>query len=383
MLIRTPHRALMAVVATFVVAAFSGCAGTSPTSPETTGPTAETAADSPQLAPAVPTVRYDTDCPTLFPASAAATALGSGSMTAKALERDAISPLTTFSTRQVGGLVCSWSNGEPRYIGDHEINPASKSLDLQILPDPDGKFSLLSMPQPDAADVQFGDGSSTGCAGATGICSANVTADGSWLQIQLAGLDVVPGATDADARAQATGLIHAVVDGIPAPKGDAPTAGVVDCTVALPFDDTLSALGVPQGQAAHGTGGNGQYEQSQAAAEYAGAQWCSQGYAQGDGRWVNTDILPGGAWVFQPGVAESSVAKGTEQVSVPGTATPDSYLACEAGIASCTLDMAVGNDWVRVWLSNQDRSSDIQAPSTEQDRSDLLALAAHVVENLS
>lgn len=368
------------MVAVLVVTMLAGCANVEPTSLATTeqpGPV-ETTAEPVHLA--VPVLKYDIDCPTLIPDGIAAATLGSGGIATRPLERDAISPMS-FTVRQVGGLECSWSNDEPEFSGGTtKLNPAHNSVDVRAIPDMEGKFARFSGVH-DAAEVQFGEGSSTGCVAVTGLCVVDVEAHGSWLEIRMVGLDLETSATDASALAKATPLVQSIVERIPEPKTPRSTTGTVDCSVALPIDDTLLGLGIPEGTAAHGFGGSGGYEISEASAEYAGAQWCSAGYTEGDGRWAKTDMLPSGAWVFRSREAATSVAYGAEPVSVPGTSTPQSYLACEAGKASCTLDMAVGGDWVRVWLSNRDPRFDV--PGTAQDQAELLALASHVLANLS
>jgi hypothetical protein len=287
-----------------------------------------------------------------------------------------------YAVDQIGGFVCSWRNSEPQHGEDGQVNSAYNSVEVHVIPDPDDKFSrygIAGAPQ-DRVEARFGARSHTGCVASTGFCGTDVEVSGSWLEIRMIGLDLEQGATDFDARAKATPLIQSMVDRMPEPKASDGAAGTVDCAVALPpVDQTLLQLGVPDGTTAHGYGGPGGYEQSEAAAEYAGSQWCSEGYLEGDGRWVRTEILPGGAWVFRQGEAALSVANGTEPVRIRGTSATTSYLACEVGRESpCTLDMAVGGDWVQVWLSKRN----YEAPTAEQDRAELLALAEHVIDNL-
>jgi hypothetical protein len=249
-----------------------------------------------------------------------------------------------------------------------------------LMPDPDARFA--DVPYQDAIEVQFGDGSATGCAG-TGVCSVDVSASGSWLRLEIIGLDVGAEATEAGALEQATPLIQAIIGGIPEPKPSSkPAIGTANCELAAPDQDILLALGITDGWKAIGRTGGGPYAVWEASRDYAGTHRCVAGPIPGDQPAIDTIILPGGAWVFLPGESETSVAKGTEPVSISGTSTPDSYLECTVGEKGiCRMHMAIGADWVSITLLNGDPFA--PAPTTEQDRADMLALASHVAANLT
>jgi hypothetical protein len=376
------YRVALVTAAAIAIAVLSGCASTLrvDSAPPTTG-AIDAAGDSKDDVPSVPAVKYDIDCATLISDEIATAALGAGDTAGRDVERGIITPLL-YAEDQIGGFTCLWRNGEPEHGVDGQINPAHNSVQVHVIPDPDNRFARYSRAgwPNDTADAEFGEGSSTGCVSATGFCGTDVEIRGSWLEIRMIGLDLEPDAMDSDALARATPLIQSMVDRMPEPHAPDQTIGAVDCTVALPSGEALLRLGIPNGTSSHGYGGSGGYEQSEASADYAGAQWCSAGYSEGDGRWVKIEILPGGAWVFRQEEAEQSVAAGgAERVRIAGTSTPASYLACEVGPESrCSLDMAVGDDWVQVWLSKRD----LDASTAEQDRAELLALAERVLQSL-
>lgn len=371
------------------VVGLAGCASAPQTDAVTTTdrpvPAIDTAAEPVDLVPPVPSVSYDIDCAGLVPADVVSTALGFGGIVPKEPNRDGRSLMSgtspwALTVRHVGGLECSWNNGEPDSGADGALNPAYDSLDVTLIPDPDARFA--DVPYQDAIDVQFGDGSATGCAG-TGVCSVDVAAAGSWLRVEIIGLDVELGATEADALEQATPLIQAIIDRIPEPKASSEAVtGTANCELAAPDEHVLLALDITGGWKAVGRTGGGPYALWEASRDYAGTHRCIAGHVPGDQRAIDTLILPGGAWVFRSGEMEKGVAMGMEPVTISGTSTPDSYLACTVGVEDvCRVDMAIGADWVSITLSDGDPFA--LPPTTEQDRADMLALASHVAANLS
>jgi len=387
---RTPSSRFSVVALTaLAVVGLTGCASAPQTDAVTTtdrpAPAIDTAAEPVDLAPPVPSVSYDIDCAGLVPADVVSTALGFDGIAAKEPDRDGRSPMYmtspwSLTVRHVGGLECSWSNDEPEVGADGVLNPAYESVDVILMPDSGGRFA--EVPYQDAIEVQFGDGSATGCAG-TGACSVDVAAAGSWLRVEIIGLDVGPGATEADALEQATPLIQAIIDGIPEPNPSSkPVTGTANCELAAPDEDILLALDITGGWKAVGRTGGGPYALWEASRDYAGTHRCIAGPIPGDQRAIDTKILPGGAWVFRPGEMEKGVAMGREPVTISGTSTPDSYLACTVGEEGvCTVDMAIGADWVSITLWNGDPFA--LPPTTEQDRADMLALASHIAANLT
>lgn len=381
--IRPVH--VVIVVTALAVTVLSGCAAAP--AGHSGGP--HNAAVNPHPAAAKPAVavttpdrqplRYDTDCASLLPEDVVAAAFGEKGVVLTGIERES-GALFPYTTRHIGGLECSWSNTETKLNAEGALNPAYGSVSIVAIPDPENEFSRLY--RPDVDEVRFGEDSVASCIGITGACYIDVRISGSWLQIRVFGLNVASGATDADTVTKATPLVRTVLEGIPDPEMAAWGRGSVDCEGALPFDDMLREFGVPEGVAWEGTGGGGPDEQSDASAEYAGALLCLQGYIAGDEPSATVKVMPGGAWVFQPGEAGGTVANGTEVVRVPGTSASESYLDCEIGTKSgqCNVAMAVGQDLVEVGLF---LGGNPYTGPTEQERASLLSLAAHVVENMT
>ena len=97
------------------------------------------------------------------------------------------------------------------------------------------------------------------------------------------------------------------------------------------------------------------------------------------------DLLPGGAWAFADTVAKTGVALDAELVTVAGTSASASYLRCSTPgtgadasgtLDPCTVDLAVGADWLRVALPTDDNN-----PWYAGKPGELLDLAAEVVQN--
>jgi hypothetical protein len=329
------------------------------------------------LLPQVPVSRYDIDCAQLVPAALVAETIGSGLSVATGARHDWVRPSQVL-VRHVGGLDCSWDNGEPEWLDEGHMNPAYKAVHVQVLPDPDNlyqRYAPDSFPQ-DPADAAFGDGSSTACVGGTDLCFVNASVNGSWVELMINGLGLTPEGTDADARDKADPLISTVFDQIPEPSPGLTIPAPVDCARALPVDAVLTGFGVPEGAATYDAGaGGGPDDLTSAAIQYTGNALCLAGESESDSPYAAAWVLPGGAWAFRDGDVPPGLRSAAEPISIPGTSAPESFLACDG--SRCTVDFAVGPDWVQVEIVTR------EATDSEQDPADAVTLATHVLDNLT
>ena len=111
--------------------------------------------------------------------------------------------------------------------------------------------------------------------------------------------------------------------------------------------------------------------------DLSGNTRCIVGPAGSDAALANLEMLPHGAWAFDPAQVQSGVWKNHEAVSVAGVTEP-TYLLCPVGtVSACAVDFIVDDDWVRLGTFING-----QQPVEAADRDQVLELAGHVASAL-
>lgn len=372
-------RTLGIAAATIWAVALTGCAtpgtGGAPTSSPGRTPTPSATASVPDA----PEPVLELSCTELVPAADLTATFGN----AYPVRTDTswlVSP-REFAVQGAGGVACLWGNDVPEHKGGGLANAASDLLQVTVLPGVTAaqwtKFSdLYPQDEPGAA---FGDTSATACFAGNGpspACTMNVLVGDVWLDVLAYGINTPAGATDDDLLTLVSPVVDRMVAGIRAAQvigRQAPPAPRADpelCDALLPGDWEQPGGG---------------WSLVSSAAERAGVLTCLPADPNAKGVSAATlDLLPGGAWAFADAVAGTGVAVDAERVTVTGTSAPGSYLRCPVTASgsgaqtfdACSVDVAVGSDWLRLRLPIDDLN-----PWYAGMSDDLLELAARVVQN--
>ena len=358
--------------------ALGGCA-----SPEGSAPTASPGPTSTPTAtafvlPGRPTQVLDLSCADLVPAGNLTTMFGAKNYRPRTDTAWLVSP-REFAVLSTGGLTCLWGNDVPERSGGGFASAASDLFQVTVLPGVTAaewaKYGDL-YPQ-DVPARAFGDRSGTACFAGNSpaaSCSMNVLVGDVWLEILAYGVNIRAGATDA----QLLALMSPVVDGMVQRIG----AAHVIARQAPPAGEPGPCRSVLPGDWVRPAGG---WSLVSSAGEQAGALTCLPRHTGTRGvATAQLDLLPGGAWAFADAVAETGVALNAEVVAVAGTSVPSSYLRCPTpgsvtdteAFSGCSVDLAVGADWLRVSLPIDDTNPWYTGMARQ-----LLGLAAEVVQN--
>lgn len=350
--------------------------GPRPASPGPTSTSTPTAAAF--VLPGPPTQVLDLTCADLVPAGDLTTMFGARGYRPRTDTAWLVSP-REFAVPSRGGLACLWGNDVPERTGGGFANAGSDLVQVTVLPGVTAaewaRYGGL-YPQ-DAPAAAFGDRSGTGCFAGNSpapACSMNVLVGDVWLEILAYGIDLGAGATDADLLSRMSPVVDRLVERVGA-------ARVIARQAPPPVDVPTCRSLLPRAWE-HPAGG---WSLVSSAAAQAGALTClptdvgTRGVAA-----ARLDLLPGGAWAFADTVAETGVALNAAPVTVAGTSVPESYLRCpvpgsptdEEAFSGCSVDLAVGADWLRVSLPVDDRN-----PWYVGMAGQLLKLAAEVVQN--
>ena len=374
-------RTLGIIAATICAVALSGCAG-----PGTGGTRTASASLTPTpsatsgVLPAPPETVLELSCAELVRAADLTATFGK-TYPVRTDTAWLVSP-REFAVQGAGGVSCLWGNDVPEHKGGGLTNAASDLLQVTVLPGVTAaqwaKYGdLYPQDEPGAA---FGDKSGTGCfAGSdpSSSCTTNVLVGDVWLEVLAYGINTPAGATDADLLAQVSPVVDRMVERIRAAHvigrqaPPAPPADPERCDALLPGDWEQPGGG---------------WSLVSSAAERAGALTCLPADLTRKGvAAAALDLLPRGAWAFADTEGETGVLLNAERVTVTGTSVPDSYLRCPVTASStdaagrfdaCSVDLAVGTDWLRVSLPIDDLN-----PWYPEMSGDLLELAAQVVQN--
>ena len=371
-------RTLGIAAATIWAVALSGCAapGTGGAPMFSAGPPTPSAT---ALVPGPPEPVLDLSCADLVP-SADLTAMFGKAYPVRTDTAWLVSP-REFAVQGAGGIACLWGNDVPEHKGEGFSNAASDLLQVTVLPGVTtaqwAKYGDV-YPQ-DEAGAAFGDMSGTGCfagSGPSSTCTMNVLVGDVWLEVLAYGINAPAGATDANLLTQVSPVVDGVVERIRAAQvigRQAPPVPPADPDLC---DALLRGDWVQPG---------GGWSLVSSAAERAGVLTCLPADPNAKGVAAATlDLLPGGAWAFADAVAGTGVAVDAERVTVAGTSAPGSYLRCPVTVSgagsetfdACSVDLAVGTDWLRLRLPIDDLN-----PWYAGISDDLLELAGRVVQD--
>lgn len=355
----------------------SGCSGADGSAPIASPSPTPTPSALAFVMPAMPGPLLDLSCPGLVPAADLRALFGAKDYQPRTDTAWLVSP-REYAVQGAGGIACLWGNDAPERKGGGFANAASDLLQVTVLPGVTvAEWAKHGDPYPqDDLAAAFGDRSRTGCFAGNDpapACSVNVLVGNVWLEVLAYGINIAAGGVDADLLAQVSPVVDGMVDRIRAAAvigRQAPPADPALCRSVLPGDWTRPAVG---------------WSLAGSAAERAGAVTCLPRKAGAKGvaaAWL--ELLPGGAWAFAPVGAEAGVAVHAEVVTVAGTSVPSSYLRCPVpgspsdteSFSGCSVDLAVGDDWLRVGLPIDDRN--LWYPGMAGH---LLGLAAEVVQH--
>lgn len=269
---------------------------------------------------------------------------------------------SALSVRSLGGLACEYSNGVPH---DPFGAPGTSSIGAWV--------ALL----PDAAEpyetwrVGYGDGNMR-CPSEYG-CSSNVLIGTTWVSIHIEGV-----ANTEAARSFQDEVSAAVAAAGP---GAAPwtreSTLPATCWDIVPDADVATALGldVP----IHSQPPHGGWSLEGAADERFGGARCWWGLPTSELGPGSISALPDGRWAldeYRPHLVEPATP---ERVEITGLAPEDeAWLRCAPDESTCTLDLGIGRDWIRVHLVSPDAT---EAPPFDR-RAGALALGAAIASAL-
>ncbi|TFD88963.1 hypothetical protein [Cryobacterium serini] len=357
-----------------IILALAGCS--SPAAPASSGPSASPAAEL----SSAPASRFDVTCADLVLNAELDALFGANSYEPRSDWAPSVSPVT-YAVQNTGGLSCTWGNDDAPVGGIP--NPAYDELTVQVLPDATAAQIELHVGDHPLDDAQpFGDSSGTTCFANARLCTSNIVVGEAWIDVFLQGVNVADPASDADVLALTSPLLSAVAARISAAAASnttpavAPVAARTDCQTILPAATVQSVFQTAE-LPVHSTYHSGGWGVMTGAATLAGVTRCIVGPAGSDAALANLELLPHGAWAFEPAQVQSAVWKNHETVSVAGVTEP-AYLLCPIGtVSACAVDFVVGDDWVRLGTFING-----QRPVADADRGQVLELAGLVASAL-
>jgi hypothetical protein len=359
-----------------LILALTGCS-----SPATPGLSEPSTASTPtaELSSA-PASRFDVTCADLVSSAELEALFGANGYEPRSEWAPSVSPVK-YAVQNTGGLRCTWGNDDVPSAGIP--NPAYDELTVQVLPNATAAQIELHVGDHPLDDAQpFGDSSGTTCFAHSGLCTSSIVVGEAWIDVFLQGVNVADPASDADVLALASPVLSTVTERVStaAVSNTTPAVAAVaartDCEIILPAATVQSVFQAAE-LPVHSTYHSGGWGVMTGAATLAGVTRCIVGPAGSDASLANLEILPHGAWAFDPAQVQSGVWKNHEAVSVAGVTEP-AYLLCPVGtVSACAVDFIVGDDWVRLgtFINGQ---RPIEAP----DRDQVLELAGHVASAL-
>ncbi|WP_146069355.1 hypothetical protein [Cryobacterium sp. Y11] len=360
-----------------LILALTGCS--SPATPAASEPTPSTTAPAAELSSA-PASRFDVTCADLVSSVELETLFGANDYEPRSNWAPSVSPVK-YAVQNTGGVNCTWGNDDAPVAGIP--NPAYDELTVQVLPDATAAQIELHVGDHPLGDAQpFGDSSGTTCFAHASLCTSNIVVGEAWIEVFLQGANVADPASDADVLALVSPILNTVAERVStaAASNTAPAVVAVaartDCDIILPAATVQSVFRSAE-LPVYTTYHSGGWGVMTGAATLAGVTRCIVGPAGSDVSLANLEMLPHGAWAFDPAQVQSGVWKNHEVVSVAGVTEP-AYLLCPIGaVSACAVDFIVGDDWVRLgtFINGQ---RPIEAP----DRDQVLELAGHVASAL-
>jgi hypothetical protein len=302
-----------------------------------------------------PASRFAFTCADLATDAQVSTMMGSTVHAVDALE----DPLTAFwgipregSIEQVGGLVCTWSNGVPynSIAGSSTAGTSYVGLQVELMPDSAAGFRKAGVTG----------NSFVGCSSTN--CNASSLLGSTWLQ--SAAQRTTLGDRTKQQRTADFQTLEANIDKVVTDAGS-PTARAASTADALPSsctdyvsDATLStAVGVDMVESTSGDGGGGGWSleaEAQEQAQFAYA--CQWGMKGNDGdNLIVLSVLPAGAWIPTKYSGVDAPQGAASALSIPGLPASDkAWIRCDlqgdAPDDYCVVDLAIGGNWVELTL---------------------------------
>jgi hypothetical protein len=275
-----------------------------------------------------------------------------------------------YALPQLGGLNCYWSNGEAERNETGNPNPVYAALHLLVLPNatPEDRLGL---------------GDSEGCtdpdAGLT--CTLDRVVGDHWLFVQAEGVDA---GTHDEAVSMVTPLFDFLKNTVGSaeartsdwdpPADSIPLTGECDDLI-----DGVTITGVFGTETPIGIGRSGGGWSLEAAAwARVGAMPCIMLFEDADIGVGHITWLPGGDWALEAAasadIVEIEESEGDDRLSVSCGPTPSGE--------SCSADLAVGHNWVRVTTYPPDADASPAHAQAVAPRDSAVAVAEAILENL-
>jgi hypothetical protein len=370
-------RAAMAAVAVGAALILTGCAS-GPVPGATARPDRATSSATASVEPveSAPVQRFDLGCEQL---------LASGDVTA--LFGSEVSPQKDTSTieslsgprgnavRQLGGIVCLWSDGRPH----SESESSAPGAWITVRPDADKEWAAYAS--------AYGE-STLGlrCPGSeqTAMCLGEYGIHGYWVAITINDAALASGATALGTVTPIVDRIRSVVSALPAPRpawtpSKAPATIPADCEAFVPIESVRTALAQTK-PLAYSVGDGWSLPGTITSTPARGG--CLVGTTESDDIIVVVEWLSGGAWAYTREVEPRLADRSAEDAHVDGMRAGDSALWCDDTAVRCFLDLRVGGSWVRSTLLLDGRGATFSDEDREAAKQGLPALGAAIAASI-
>ncbi|MET3768937.1 hypothetical protein ABIB15_001623 [Marisediminicola sp. UYEF4] len=370
-----PFRAIRALAIILAVsAAATGCATPAGVSPSAS-PAAEpspTPSPSPSAVEriAAPLPYVDASCAELLSTASLASGFAVPVAALEVVENIYLSgsdgPLR-FALRQLGGIECEWSNGEP-IIANFGPNPRYVGVTLRVLPGAEDRWQYFS----DYYSVEGAEQAYCGETAEPTSCLINALVADDWVELELqAAASVIGDGSNAEAVTRRLyDEFVAALSAAPASSAEwSPPTGTIplssECAQFVSPADAAAIIGLP----VYFDGMDGGASLVAASWANSGGSPCFWAHSPEEPAGVFVSWLPGGEWAWM----EQQRPGSYEAVAVPGLLPDDAaWLDCPASTGDCALDLIVGHNWIQIALSRDDADK----PAV------LEQLAAKVVESI-
>ncbi|MFF2372653.1 hypothetical protein [Agromyces sp. NPDC058110] len=386
----------------FVLAAAAMCllSACSPVAPSMTAPTtsaATTAATTEPVgndAPPVdaPSPRFAIGCDAVLPRTALVALLGAGEAPLGEVDLGAVSAPDASAAAQVGALECAWNDGR---VGSTWTGPVegAQSVRLGIVPDAQEAAQAYAdlynggeTPTPYGATAQ---GPRCVAFDVDAFCELHGWLAEAWIALQIDGIVLEEGDTEASLAAEFTALTDAMIAAL-ADVGSssepwmppASTRSVEECEQLTTPAELTEVTGLPDLRFGLSWDGPrvGQYWYS---VQETGAMRCSIGFSQSESGYGTVSYLPGGDWRYLL-ERDAWIADGGAFVDVPGLDSEAAVLRCADDSQPCMLDLRLDRGWVRISFPEVPPASVTYLPEGLDfvaARSSIVELASRIVAN--
>jgi len=371
-------RSTIAAIAIAVAGALilSGCAP-GPVPGATTHPGGTPSATA-TVTPAesAPVPRFDLGCEQLLRSSDVTDLFG----TEVSLQKDtstieSLSGPRGNAVRQLGGLVCLWSDGRPH----RDSEGSAPGAWVTVRPDADKEWAAYASAYGESAlGLRCPDSEQTAmCLGEYGI-------HGYWLDITINNAAMASGATALGTVTPIVDRIRSAVSALPAPRpawtpSPAPAAIPTDCEAFVPIDSVRTALAQTK-PLAYSVGDGWSLPGTITSTPARGG--CFVGTTESDDIIVGIEWLSGGAWAYTREVGPRLTDGSAKDAHIDGMRSGDSAVWCDDAAARCFLDLRVGGSWVRSTVLLDGGRTTFSVEDREAAKQGLPALGAAIVASL-